>query len=330
MLPLPVRSKFASLVSNPTSTLQVYISRSRSPFLNLSIEHFLLQTTPPNSTVLFLYANSPSIILGRNQNPWVEVNLGLLNQCGAPNGAIPPALRQEPPLLVRRRSGGGTVFHDHGNVNYSVITPTANFHRDKHASMVVRALHRLGITSAHVNERHDIVVVSDPHRKPRKISGSAYKLTRKRSLHHGTCLLCSPYLAAIPVYLRSPAKAYIKARGVESVSSPVTNAGVGIEEFERAVVAEFGEMYGIGGRVWERISASKGISEGRDWIGGVIGEEGLETGEIATGAMELKVSVKQPEHTVEPALTLSILYAVVGLDIRADATIYIIQPRHAG
>jgi lipoyltransferase/lipoate-protein ligase len=252
--------------------------------------------TPPNSTVLFLYANSPSIILGRNQNPWVEVNLGLLNQCRSSNGAIPPALREEPPLLVRRRSGGGTVFHDHGNVNYSVITPTANFHRDKHALMVVRALRRLGITNAHVNERHDIAVVSDPHEEPRKISGSAYKLTRQRSLHHGTCLLSSPYLAAIPLYLRSPAKAYIKARGVASVSSPVANVGVRSEEFERAVVAEYGEMYGIGGGVWEKILASKGILKGRDWVGGVIGEEALEIEEIAMGAMELKVSVKQSER----------------------------------
>ncbi|KAI9782566.1 MAG: Biotin/lipoate A/B protein ligase [Geoglossum umbratile] len=168
------------------------------------------------------------------------------------HNAVPAALREEPPLLVRRQSGGGTVFHDHGNVNYSVITPTADFHRDKHASMVVRGLRRLRITKARVNDRHDIVVVSDPRGTPRKVSGSAYKLTRQRSLHHGTCLLSSPYLAAIPLYLRSPAKTYIKARGAESVSSPVANVGVRSEEFERAVVAEFGEMYGIGGGTWEK------------------------------------------------------------------------------
>ncbi|KAH0543621.1 hypothetical protein FGG08_002059 [Glutinoglossum americanum] len=287
-------SSFASGVSNPKSTLQVYISQIHSPFTNLSIEHFLLQKTPPDSTVLFLYSNSPSIILGRNQNPWVEVNLGLLNHGRGLGEAIPRALVKNPPLLVRRRSGGGTVFHDHGNVNYSVITPTTNFHRDKHASMVVRALRRLGVAHAHVNERHDIVLASNPQSIPRKISGSAYKLTRQRSLHHGTCLLSSPYLAAIPLYLHSPAKAYIRARGVESVSSPVANADVGVEEFKEAVVAEFMKMYGIRCGIW-RISPSDTIYEGQGWRGGVIREEDAEFEEIATGIAELKVSVELPK-----------------------------------
>ncbi|KAI9767488.1 MAG: Biotin/lipoate A/B protein ligase [Geoglossum umbratile] len=249
-----------------------------------------------------LYTNSPSTILGRNPNPWVEVNLGLLNRARDSNNAVPAALGEEPPLLVRRRSGDGTVFHDHGNVNYSVITPSADFHRDKHASMVVRALRRLGITEVRVNDRHDIAIVSDPRETPRKISGSAYKLTRQRSLHHGTCLLSSPYLAAIPSYLRLLAKAYIKARGVESVSSPVANVGVRSREFERAVVAEFGDMYGIGGGVWEKISASKGICGGRGWVGGAIGEENLEVEEIARGAIELKsldwIYAQTPQFTL--------------------------------
>ncbi|KAI9867323.1 MAG: Biotin/lipoate A/B protein ligase [Trichoglossum hirsutum] len=300
-------SSFASLVSNPTSTRQIYISLSHSPFVNLSIEHFLLQKTPPDSAVLFLYTNGPSIILGRNQNPWVEVNLGLLGRRGgelAGGRAVPRALRENPPLLVRRRSGGGTVFHDLGNVNYCVIAPTADFHRDKHAEMVVRALHRLGVTHARVNERHDIVLASDAQSTPRKISGSAYKLTHRRSLHHGTCLLSSPYLATIPLYLRSPAKAYIRARGVESVSSPVANAGVSNKEFEEAVVAEFRDMYGIGSGAWE-MSASDGICEGKGWIGGFVGEEDAEVEDIALGIAELKVSTKSIRHTIEHPLTLS-------------------------
>lgn len=188
-------------------------------------------------------------------------------------------------LLVRRRSGGGTVFHDAGNVNYSVICPPAAFDRDKHAEMVVRALRRLTKTLPHaavrVNERHDIVLdipqsasSSSPSSsspadvntsstgmeedanaatnpadanniRTFKISGSAYKLTRTRSLHHGTCLLCSPHLPFLGRLLRSPAAPYIKARGVESVRSPVRNVGGGISTaaFEDAVVEEFLSMY---------------------------------------------------------------------------------------
>lgn len=162
-----------------------------------------------------------------------------------------PSLKQEyDTLLVRRRSGGGTVFHDEGNVNYSVICPTPHFNRDKHAEMVVRALHKLGVDRARVNERHDIVMdrIGTGHQDPRplKVSGSAYKLTRLRSLHHGTCLLSSPNLKSISKMLWSPAKRYIKARGVDSVSSPVANVEVDISVFEDAVVEEFDALYNGG------------------------------------------------------------------------------------
>lgn len=228
-------SSFVQAASNPSNKCQVFISRSLDPYLNLSIEHYLLQKSPEDSTVLFLYTNRPSVIIGRNQNPWTEVNLGALRTSDL--GV----------QLVRRRSGGGTVFHDEGNVNYSVIMPTPSFDRDKHAEMVVRGLQRLGVDGARVNERHDIVLdktIPGEGVEPFKVSGSAYKLTRLRSVHHGTCLLSSPNLASISNYLRAPAKPYIKARGVESVSSKITNVGLGNETFEQAVIEEFGKMYG--------------------------------------------------------------------------------------
>ncbi|OJD36141.1 lipoyltransferase and lipoate-protein ligase [Diplodia corticola] len=254
---LPARSSrcFGSLadrLQRPGARVHAFVSRSRDPYVNLSIEHYLLQKSAHDSVVLFLYANRPCIVVGRNQNPWLEVNLGLLR-----GGAVE---------LVRRRSGGGAVFHDEGNLNWSVISPPAAFTRDKHAEMVVRALRRLGIERARVNERHDIVLdqgeraaavaADDTHRtpfttdaaagpRPLKVSGSAYKLVRGRALHHGTCLLSSPNLAIIPQYLRSPAKPYIKGFGVESVSSPVSNIGIAHEPFVSAVHDEFSAMYGV-------------------------------------------------------------------------------------
>jgi lipoate-protein ligase A len=226
-------SEFVQAATNSSRQSQIYISRSHNPYLNLSIEHYLLQKTPADSTILFLYTNRPSIIIGRNQNPWVEVNLGLLRNDG---------LRVD---LVRRRSGGGTVFHDEGNVNYCVICPTQSFNRDKHAEMVVRALHRLGVSRARVNERHDIVLGNDQEgSRTLKVSGSAYKLTRLRSLHHGTCLLSSPNIDSIGSFLKSPAKPFIKARGVDSVSSPITNINVANTDFEQTVMREFGDLYG--------------------------------------------------------------------------------------
>lgn len=235
----PCARRFSAIVETASDTsrqAQIYLSQIHDPYLNLSVEHYLLQKTPPDSTILFLYTNRPSIVIGRNQNPWVEVNMALL---------------RNNPLqvdLVRRRSGGGTVFHDRGNVNYSVICPTNLFNRDKHAEMVVRALHDLGLITAKVNERHDIVLGSDGEGStPLKVSGSAYKLTRLRSLHHGTCLLNSPNIDRIGSFLKSPAKHFIKARGVDSVSSPITNVGIENSKFEQSVVTQFMRLH-PGGR----------------------------------------------------------------------------------
>jgi lipoate-protein ligase A len=108
--------------------------------------------------------------------------------------------------------------------------------------MVARALRRLGVQEARVNERHDLVVGSNDT-ETYKISGSAYKLITGRALHHGTCLLGSPNLGEVGRLLRSPAEGYMHSKGVRSVRSPIRNVGVGNEEFVEEVVREFGEMY---------------------------------------------------------------------------------------
>ena len=281
----------SALEQRLSEPVQSYISTSSDPYLNLSIEHHFLQKSSQDCAILFLYVNRPSIIIGRNQNPWLEVNLALLN-------TVRNRLETEPPGvgavdLVRRRSGGGTVFHDEGNVNWTVICSSASFTRDKHAEMVTRALRSCGIERARVNERHDIVLDQGQRRRdvdtddthvtaftshdnhgprPLKVSGSAYKLTRNRALHHGTCLLSSPNLNIIPDYLHSPAKPYITARGVESVSSPVGNILLGKGKFNGAVQKNFSEMYDAG-----QIGAAE------------VGLEMLDVANIKKGYEELKV-----------------------------------------
>ncbi|KAH8843897.1 hypothetical protein MCOR27_000204 [Pyricularia oryzae] len=242
--------------------LQIYLSTEKDPYLNLAAEQHLLEVSHPSSTVLFMYINRPSVIIGRSQNPWLEVNLGRLGS-GLPRLSAKQdeeeAQQHVPVSLVRRRSGGGTVFHDHGNVNWSVIFPTAEFDRDRHAEMVVRALRdRIGVPTVRVNDRHDIVM--DVPRKPFseenktfKVSGSAYRVTRVRSLHHGTCLVHSPYVDQIGPLLRPPmAGSYLKTRGAGSVRSPVRNVSGGTQFdevafgtpfFQAMVIDEFKETY---------------------------------------------------------------------------------------
>lgn len=278
--------------------VQSYISLSNDPYLNLSIEHHLLQNAAQDSAILFLYVNRPSVIIGRNQNPWLEVNLALLNPPRDSFEKVPPGLGAVD--LVRRRSGGGTVFHDPGNVNWTVICPSATFTRDKHAEMVVRALRDCGIDRARVNARHDIVLdqatrgadtdPEDTHStpyeatdfdtpKPLKVSGSAYKLTRTRALHHGTCLLSSPNLRAIPDYLHSPAKPFITARGVESVSSPVGNILLSNEDFMGAVQAKFAKQYEQEGLAT--------VEVGSDWLDNESVRKGFDELHVGAGTTRL-------------------------------------------
>lgn len=311
------------------SKYQVYLSRSLDPFFNLSVEHFLLQKSPPYSTVLFLYVNRPCVVIGRNQNPWLEVDLQSMRQCRAAgsmqaNGGVVPSHWWDDIVLVRRRSGGGTVFHDEGNVNYSVICPTADFTRDKHAEMVTKAIRELN-SRARVNERHDIVLdqgdvlpenkwplpldmhqtrfhPSSRERPPLKISGSAYKLTRQRSLHHGTCLLASADLPGISQLLRSPARPFIKARGVESVPSPIGNI-YGKSDmshqnhndtFQMEVIKTFHEMYETDKQAPEDSSLERIKSELRsdskgEYASGPVDHKLEHVEEIRAGIEELRV-----------------------------------------
>ncbi len=239
----------------------IFRSTSTNPYHNLSIEDYLLRHSDHSSHILLFYVNRPCVVIGRNQNPWIECDLrrlqGGLHSKKGPDGVLQPI-----PLL-RRRSGGGTVFHDLGNLNYSVIVPNnAAFNRRKHAETVVRALN--GLKDAYnvnadikVSNRHDIVLRSHGSKGSKeegwlKISGSAFKLTKGRALHHGTLLFASENLGAISGLLKGPGRQYIKAMGVESVRSKVANltAIVDVEERERlrdsiitAVSGQFASMY---------------------------------------------------------------------------------------
>ncbi len=253
------------LVSRPPEDSQgaqrppvhVVHSMGHNPFANLAVEHRLFERAHADSRLLLLYRNAPCVVIGRNQNPWTEVNLGRLVASGVPSPSSQGqghASTTEVVQLVRRRSGGGAVYHDAGNANWSVHVPAGGFDRDRHALMVARALQALGVATARVNERHDIVVGDgDGHGNDDtyKVSGSAYKLTSRRALHHGTCLLGAD-LAAVSGLLRAPPAApYMKARGVASVRSPVRNVFVAGENeddphhrFAAAVAAQFERMYG--------------------------------------------------------------------------------------
>jgi lipoate-protein ligase A len=242
----------------------VFKSSLLCPFANLAIEDYIFRHSKPGSRILIFYRNNKSIIIGRNQNPWLEVNLKRLQE-----------LAPEPSQLVhllRRRSGGGTVYHDRGNVNWSFICDSSEFTRDKYAKMIVQGLHKAGLKEADVNERHDMVVRGE--KGSRKVSGSAYKISRQRALHHGTALLDSN-LENISELLHSPARSFINARGTESVRSPVTNLGISQQVFEKSVEQEFREKYELNHEAHPTMA---------------YGKECLDSAEVRRGYDELRVS----------------------------------------
>ncbi|KAJ1650383.1 hypothetical protein IWQ61_008801 [Dispira simplex] len=199
VVPLTFSRRYTTSLNPLTEPIQCYVSKSDDPFTNLAIEEWLLRHGDPHSYILYLWRNRPCVVIGRNQNPWKECNLDAMRQYGVD--------------LVRRQSGGGTVYHDLGNSLYTIMMPRRKFVRRISAELVARALHMIDIP-AQVNERNDIVINN------LKISGSAYKITGERAYHHGTMLIHSD-LSTLSECLKND-KPHLVSKGVESVRSPVT------------------------------------------------------------------------------------------------------------
>lgn len=187
-----------------TPVLRVLRSGTTNPWFNLATEDWLFRELSGETHVLFLWRNVSSVVIGRHQNPWVECDLARMTA--------------ENVLLARRQSGGGAVYHDEGNTNFTFISPTRTYDRDENFEIVIRALRDLGVP-AHRSDRNDILVSTSAG--DRKVSGNAFKHTRERSFHHGT-LLINADLGRLARYL-TPESRRFKARGTRSVSSPVVN-----------------------------------------------------------------------------------------------------------
>ncbi|PCH40972.1 Lipoyltransferase and lipoate-protein ligase [Wolfiporia cocos MD-104 SS10] len=219
-------------------THAIYVSTSTDPYFNLSLEDWLFRHAPHRAPLLLLYRDRPCVVFGRNQNPWKEVNLRAAREAGVP--------------FIRRRSGGGTVYHDLGNTNFSIHLPRTSFDRHATAQVVLRAVCALGI-DASVNDRNDICVGTyKMSARGRHVSGSAYKIVNNRAYHHGTMLL-STRLDLLGDLLRAnktTRQDTIHTKGVESVRSPVRNLqqfnpSIVHDEFVSAVVNAFREEYGV-------------------------------------------------------------------------------------
>jgi lipoate-protein ligase A len=189
------------------------------PRLNLALEEHVLRKRFPGEECLLFYVNEPSIIIGRNQNTVEEID--------------PDAVRRRGVHVVRRISGGGAVYHDHGNLNFSFLAPytMGRFNRyEEFTRPVVAALRSLGV-AAELGGRNDITVGG------RKISGNAQFVSGDRMFSHGTLLLSSDLSVLSQVLTPKPGK--VESKGHKSVRSRVAN----ISEF-LAQPLDIGEFRG--------------------------------------------------------------------------------------
>ncbi len=192
------------------------------PSVNLAIEEYLLRNVEPGEDILLFYINEPSIIIGRHQNTIEEINQPYVEAHGI--------------HVVRRLSGGGAVYHDLGNLNFSFITQNAreNVHNfRKFTEPVIRVLQEMGVP-AELSGRNDILADG------RKISGNAQYITTRRMFNHGTLLFNSD-LSHVQEALHVK-QSKIISKGIKSVRSRVANiseflgAPMTVEEFRERVL----------------------------------------------------------------------------------------------
>lgn len=164
------------------------------------MEEHLLGRVDREETILYLWQNENTVVIGRNQNAWRECNCRLLEQEGG--------------QLARRLSGGGAVFHDLGNLNFTFITSRQSYELHRQLTVVLKAVRALGV-EAEFSGRNDLVVGT------RKFSGNAFLLGNVTAYHHGTLLVNSD-LGKLTRYLQVSSEK-MRSKGIESVRSRVVN-----------------------------------------------------------------------------------------------------------
>lgn len=196
------------------------------PYMNLALEKYLMDRVVPGQHVLYLWQNARTVVIGRNQSALDEVRVSELDADGG--------------HLARRLSGGGAVYHDLGNLNFTFVTTSKGYDVGQQTDVIFTALQSLGI-AAERNGRNDLTV------EGRKFSGHAYYKSGDARYHHGTLMVyvdvndMSRYLKPAPEKLRS--------KGVQSVRARVANLiefkpDLSIAELAESLVEAFGKVYG--------------------------------------------------------------------------------------
>ena len=172
------------------------------PYYNMAFDEYCLENLPLDEPVFYLWQNLPAVIVGMNQEINTEVNLDYLEKNGI--------------ALVRRVTGGGAVYHDLGNLNYTIVGRSEDLERDypEYAGLMMKALQKLGVPAT-LSGRNDILV------KGKKVSGFAKRVCRNRLMVHGT-LMFDVDLDKL-THMLNPSATKLQCKGIASVRSRVAN-----------------------------------------------------------------------------------------------------------
>ena len=203
----------------------IIYTRSTNPHYNLALEELLFETE--QGFCLYLWQNKNTVVIGRNQNAWKECRIDMLESEGG--------------CLARRSSGGGAVFHDMGNLNFTFVAPNEGYDVTRQLGVIISAVQSLGIDASFTG-RNDIVASTGA-----KFSGNAFRKGKTASMHHGT-LLVNVDMDKLSRYLM-PSPAKLAAKGIESVRSRVANLtefrpSLTIAQLKEAVATAFIKEYG--------------------------------------------------------------------------------------
>jgi lipoate-protein ligase A len=206
--------------------LSYILSDQTNPYGNIALEACLLWNVQKDECILYLWQNRRTVVIGVNQNPWKEAHVRELEQDGG--------------FLARRMSGGGAVFHDLGNLNFTFLVREDNYDVGRQLDVIIRAVARFGI-HAERSGRNDILTDG------RKFSGNAFYSSRGHCYHHGTLLL-DVDMSNLSRYL-NVSHTKLQSKGVDSVRSRVINLkdlapDIRVGSLQEALVEAFGEVYG--------------------------------------------------------------------------------------
>lgn len=204
----------------------IYSAPTGDGWLNLARDGCFLENNKKGDVILYFYVNKNAVIIGRNQNAWKECSIANMDADGV--------------QLVRRHSGGGAVFHDNGNLNFSFITDEKHYDLNRQMRVILNAVSKLGL-KAELSGRNDITVDG------KKFSGNAFSLAKGNRSHHGT-ILVNADLTKLSNYL-CVSKEKMRSKGIDSVRARVCNlcelsSGLTVEAMRRLVIESFIEEYG--------------------------------------------------------------------------------------